>query len=463
MNINTLSLARLSDDQLLVRVKELVREERAATAQLLVHLAEMEERRLHCREGCSSLFAYCVEVLHLSEPAAYRRVKAARLANRFPIVLEMVADGSVHLATLDVLAGHLTEANHVALLAEARHKTKRAVEEMAARLRPLPDVPPMVRKLPMPSPLGSAPGAGPAQIETMSGSVRSESIPEPIQPAPEPVRTGIVLSGALIDRRHENGGAPIPDPNPAHRPAVAPLSPSRYRIRFTAGAETYRKLRQVQELLRHQVPDGDPAMIVDKALTVLLEKLLRERTGVVSRPRGKKKPEPKSGEGRRQQPAAGTGEARRSDRSMTGSVGARREPPRKSGSRQAGAQRVAAGKPSESRHIPAEVKRAVWRRDGGRCAFTAKDGRRCSSRGPLEFHHVEPYMLGGKATIGNIALRCRAHNAYEGILVFGKREPRIAEREYRETLPGESSGVPTTGIGGERGARREAPGVSATT
>jgi hypothetical protein len=61
----------------------------------------------------------------------------------------------------------------------------------------------------------------------------------------------------------------------------------------------------------------------------------------------------------------------------------------------------------------------VWKRDGGRCAFVAKDGRRCAETGGIEFHHIDPYALGGEATVGNISLRCRAHNAFEAEAWFG--------------------------------------------
>jgi len=62
------------------------------------------------------------------------------------------------------------------------------------------------------------------------------------------------------------------------------------------------------------------------------------------------------------------------------------------------------------------VKRAVSRRDDGRCAFVAPDGRRCTERTFLEFHHVQPYAKGGPATVENISLRCRRHNQYEAEL-----------------------------------------------
>jgi 5-methylcytosine-specific restriction endonuclease McrA len=75
----------------------------------------------------------------------------------------------------------------------------------------------------------------------------------------------------------------------------------------------------------------------------------------------------------------------------------------------------------ESRHVPHAVKREVWRRDGGQCAYRAPDGRRCGKRAFLEWHHIQPYASGGSATVANIALRCRRHNQYEAELAFGAR------------------------------------------
>jgi 5-methylcytosine-specific restriction endonuclease McrA len=76
-----------------------------------------------------------------------------------------------------------------------------------------------------------------------------------------------------------------------------------------------------------------------------------------------------------------------------------------------------------SRHIPAEVKREVFLRDLGRCAFVGTHGRRCAERGFVEFHHVHPYALGGLATVDNIELRCRRHNDYEAHAYFERERP----------------------------------------
>jgi len=69
----------------------------------------------------------------------------------------------------------------------------------------------------------------------------------------------------------------------------------------------------------------------------------------------------------------------------------------------------------------AHVKRAVWLRDLGRCAFVGTNGHRCNERRFVQFHHVDPRALGGEATVDMIELRCRSHNDYEGRLYFGKR------------------------------------------
>src|SRR5690348_13279848 len=114
----------LSDAELLVEVKALAGAERHATARLIAVLSEVDARRLYLAEGCSSLFTYCTQVLHLSEHAAYRRIEAARTARKWPVLLELLADGSVHLTTITLLAPHLTTENHRDLLAAARHKSK---------------------------------------------------------------------------------------------------------------------------------------------------------------------------------------------------------------------------------------------------------------------------------------------------------------------------------------------------
>jgi 5-methylcytosine-specific restriction endonuclease McrA len=74
------------------------------------------------------------------------------------------------------------------------------------------------------------------------------------------------------------------------------------------------------------------------------------------------------------------------------------------------------------------VKREVWKRDGGQCAFVGTHGR-CTERGFLEFHHIRPFAVGGEATVENVELRCRAHNVHEAEQYFGSRLPLLVREE----------------------------------
>jgi 5-methylcytosine-specific restriction endonuclease McrA len=163
---------------------------------------------------------------------------------------------------------------------------------------------------------------------------------------------------------------------PATKPSIVkPLDAERYRVQFTVTRDTFDKLRRVQDLMRHTCADGDLAVVFDRALTKLLEHVERTTLARVSRPR---RPQ---------------------------------------------------GAPAGSRHIPAAVRRAVWTRDEGRCAFVGARGR-CTERGFLEFHHVVPFADGGAATVENIQLACRAHNQYESDQWFGGGS--LLVRECRE-------------------------------
>jgi len=144
----SLCLDSLSDDELLDRLSTLVGRHRRCEAEIVAHLAEVDARRLYLGKACSSMFAYATEVLHLSEHEAYLRIACARASRRFPVLLDMLADGRLHLSAIAKLAPHLSEENAEALLVRAVHRSKRAIEELCAELAPRPDVAASLRKLP---------------------------------------------------------------------------------------------------------------------------------------------------------------------------------------------------------------------------------------------------------------------------------------------------------------------------
>jgi 5-methylcytosine-specific restriction endonuclease McrA len=103
-------------------------------------------------------------------------------------------------------------------------------------------------------------------------------------------------------------------------------------------------------------------------------------------------------------------------------------------------------RPGERQPIPADVRRAVFDRDGGRCTYLSPDGHRCGSRWQLELDHVRPAALGGPSTVENLRLRCRIHNAPHAEETFG-RAFMARYRRRPEPRKGESA------LAGERALR----------
>ena len=368
------ALQALPNDTLLARLPVLAARERGLTAELVAHLAELETRGLHLAAGYSSMFAYCREALRLSEHEAYNRIEAARAARRFPAILERLAAGDVTLTTVRLLAPHLTTENHAAVLDSARHAAKPMVEEIVARLAPAPDVPTTVRKLPVPRTV----------FATSTALVLASAPSAPVrETAPPPVTMTAAVPAAQRSQASATVGA---------------LSPDRYKLQLTVSGAVLEKLRMAKDLLRHAVPDGNEAEILDRALTALLAEQARKKLAATDAPRT----------------------------------------PRSQGS-------------ARSRHVPAAVRRAVFARDRGRCAFAGAGGRRCGERAFLELHHVRPYAEGGLATADKIELRCRNHNTYEWRRHL--QTVRAEEAEWRARESGGAAGRAVTRSGMSAGSR----------
>ena len=142
------TLAAVPDDELLHRLAELLQQSRRVESEIVEHIAEVDGRRLFAREAAPSMFAYCTDVLHLSEAEAYLRITVARASRRHPVLLRYLAEGRLHLTGMALLAPHLTAENRDALLARAVHKSKREIEELVAEIAPRPDIPEQIRRLP---------------------------------------------------------------------------------------------------------------------------------------------------------------------------------------------------------------------------------------------------------------------------------------------------------------------------
>ena len=440
MDVTTVS--SLSDADLLTRVERIVQGERHATVVLIVHLAEIEHRGLYLREGYGSMFNYCVQSLHLSEYAAYHRIEAARLAVRFPALLEALERGDVHLAAVRQIAPILTFENHVEVLAGAKHKTKREIAEWVGARHPRPAVVASIRKVAVGKVVaeaGSEPEA--AVAGGVAGGVVGGVITDPTtvpRSSPAPGLTDSRAGSGDRDAAGEGSPGDAPafalSPQRAAKAEIVPLGAQRYRVQFTASAATHDKLRRAQELLRHRIPGGDLGAVIDQALDLLVRDLEKKKFAAVDRPRRTERSTGESRTGERSTGESSTaGRSTGEGNSGEGHAGARRaasatslqlrvstarkEPANAPAQTQTPSHGAASG--AASRHIPAHVKREVWQRDQGRCAFRSPSGVRCTERGALEFDHIRPFADGGAATVDNVRLLCRQHNQYEALQFFG--------------------------------------------
>jgi len=172
---------------------------------------------------------------------------------------------------------------------------------------------------------------------------------------------------------------------PPRQPIPAPAA-ERFAVQGTISEATRQKMRRVQDLLGYSVSPGDFDAFFAYMCEAAIEKLEKQKCAATSLPR-------------------------------EGPV-----------------------KPSDDpRHIPAAIVRQVWKRDAGRCTFISASGKRCCETKALEIHHVLVPDRGGKATLDNLALRCRPHNQYDAELTFGaefmQRKREHARQTARRGLP----------------------------
>ena len=336
----TLSELFQSDDDVVLRSFDsaLCRQSQM-TAYLLVHIAVIDARNLYLRAGFESMKSFCMAKMHLTEDAAYKRIQVARLGRQLPRLFLAIANGELSTYDVRMLAPRLTPENVDALVAECAHKTATEIQTVIARRFPRAEE----QRLDD----GVSPQVIISHSDARNGAqVIANSSPDLI---------------SLADRQVDIAEAISPLANnpilvaPKVRTRIEQLSESRFTLQVTLSGETHDKLRRLQDLFSHAIPNRDVAAIIDRSFDALMERIEKRKFGV-------------------------------------GAKG-----------------------------ISARIKNAVFERDGGRCAYRFEDDRICGSRWKLEFDHIVPLAKGGKTTVDNLRLLCRAHNQYAADKAFGQR------------------------------------------
>jgi hypothetical protein len=183
---------------------------------------------------------------------------------------------------------------------------------------------------------------------------------------------------------------PLP-PRPAPPTAVQPLTSEARRLHVTVSKRFLEKLEVAREALSRSHPNADAEAILEAGLDLLIERAAK-RKGLSTKACTRPSTRPKAERAALQIEAVPSNEAP-----------------------------LPSGRPpaTRSRHIPAEVRREVWLRDGGRCQARLESGEICGSTHRLQFDHIRPYALGGDSTVSNLRLACAAHNLLAARRVFG--------------------------------------------
>jgi hypothetical protein len=377
-------LRTLSDHDVLTRTRDLVERERALTIDVLLHLNEIERRRLHLKQGYASMFDYCTTGLGYSASAAARRIRTTRCAARFPELLPLLESNEVNLSTVAQVSRILTPANVADVLTRVRGKSQRQVEAVVAAYEPRAAMPDRVRTVVMRVPC-PAPVAAPRLAESR--------LAEP-QPALATTQCeGVAVSTAAQPYNRngcDRGISPAGEPLATDGTGEVPAASNRMRlercavVQFSASEAFMAKVEKVRAIAWHRLPaNASLEQVFELALDLFLDK-----------------EDPSARNARREERRAASGSA---------------ETP--------------GGKPLEEHqkatqtrreHIPARVRDEVFVRDRSQCTYTAPGGRRCGSRSALQMDHILPVARGGPSTAGNLRLLCAYHNRLEAERIMGR-------------------------------------------
>lgn len=357
------NVSQLSDSDLERGFTERVQRDRTLTAELLVYLGEMIGRRLYAPAGYPSMYQYCVQRCGMSADVAFKWTRAARLARRFPVILDMIEDGRLNLTAITMLSSRLDAETAPWLLPAAAGKSTRDLRALLATHWPQPDAPTVVKVIAVkPAPRTPSSPAPPAAPDMSSECPKLAARPVLFSDAnPEASDDDAPLAQ---DGSHAPAETAA-DSSPTNTETTAPdAREHRYLLQCTLDEQTY-ELLELARSLSVPGPDSEVTAVLKAALQEHVRRLEQRKFAATERPQ-------------------------------------------------------ASRRASDPATVQNHVKRAVWKRDQGRCTFIGDDGRQCGERQGLEYDHAIPLARGGDSRVANVRLRCRTHNQLEADRVLGQ-------------------------------------------
>jgi len=329
------------------RLSDLLRREQSAMADFLVALADFDRKRLWVDLGHASLFSFLHRELGLSAGAAHYRKTAAGLVQRFPEIVEPLRDGRLCITSIVELAKVLTPENRAEVLPRFFHRSKREAKAVSAEICPAEAVPRRDTVTAVPS----AAAARQAMAARRDDDVAQTVTPGPAGPSFQPDETPAAASTGSGSPRPTFQPVETRAPTAASAPAASrttaePLTADLRRLHVTVSRRFLDKLEAARAALSHSHPGASAENILEVGLDLAAQ---AKRKALVEKPR-------------KARPSANPD------------------------------------------HVPANVKRTVWLRDGGRCQWRLDSGGICGSTLRVELDHVVPRARGGPSTVENTRL-----------------------------------------------------------
>ena len=353
------NLRTVSDQELVNRLKQFAKKEREYTHRVILHLAELENRRLFAELGYTSLYDYVTRGLGYSNASAQRRIVVARVIAAFPEVYECLETGKLSLGVIEVVAEALRGKHAREILLAVCGKTRDEAVKILATYYPL-----SARVLK-------------DKIEPMFVCGQTREIRS---------KTGEVSQAVLFDS----------DSNSAYYRAEASEVMQEYRISFAAGAEFKTKLERARELLYAAEGPAELETVFERALDEYLKRHCPEQRYIRREERKAKRVSREA-----EQALKKLGKIQAVAEEVTELMPESEKDP------------------ANARFPSNALRDEVFHRDGHQCTYVAPDGTRCNSRSGLQADHVDPWAFGGRTELQNLRTVCQTHNYMFARQIFG--------------------------------------------
>ncbi|OGQ18480.1 MAG: hypothetical protein A3B70_02115 [Deltaproteobacteria bacterium RIFCSPHIGHO2_02_FULL_40_11] len=362
-------LNTLTDTEVLNGFSKMVREERESIANLILHLAQIHQRRLYAQSGHPSLFSFLQKEYHYSGSAAFRRIQAAKLSLYFPEIIDLFKSEKLNLVAICLIYPHVTPKNGKMLIQAAIGKTKQEIEYFLdtqfSRIEKTQD---KIRRLPVIQKKITVPMPSKETCPPQSLSFKEA-------PSNLPKKVTATVAVKASDRVESH---------------TQVIEIRRVKLECVVDEAVAKKIERAKQILRHKYPKGKLEDILNEALDLLLEK---------------KDPQ------RKFQRMAQKAEAKTKGETIENKGAAYRS-------------NLPKPKPFKTnpRYLSTALKKEVWLRDQGMCTYVGKNGKACTEQAGLHYDHIHPFALGGQTTPENIRLLCQSHNLYRAQQTFQKMQ-----------------------------------------